>query len=81
MRLTVHSIERTGPDHCRVIFWDLNGEPVEAEFTVDRSTVVDLASPTPDVFLDCGGTAEEVRAVVTAVIAFCAATPWKPRPE
>lgn len=78
MRYTLHSIERSGPAAARVVLVDRSGDLVETTFTIDHSPIGDLATPEPDVFLDCGGSAEEVRAVTAAVIAFCAATPWRP---
>lgn len=81
MRYTLHSIERSGPARARVLLLDASGDLVEAIFTIDHSPIGDLATPEPDVFLNCGGSAEEVRAVTAAVIAFCAATPWRPLPE
>lgn len=77
MRYTLSSIERSGPDTARVVLVDLSGELVEASFTVDSTPIGKAASPEPDVFVNCGGSAQEVRAITAAVIAFCAATPWR----
>lgn len=81
MRLTLHSIERSGPMSARVVFLDEIGDEVETVFTIARSAVGDLATAEPEVFSNCGGTAAEVRSINAAVVAFCAATRWKPEPE
>lgn len=81
MRYEMQSIERTGPLSARAFLIDSSGELIETTFTIEHTPVGDVASPEPDVFSDFGGSAEDVRAIVAAVTAFVAATPWTLSPD
>jgi len=71
MRIALRSLTWEGTDSCRAKFEDVDGGVIEALFRLDRSPIGILASPSPDVFVDCDGTAAEVRQLVAAVVRFC----------
>jgi len=71
MRLAFRSLTWVATDICHATFETPDGASLEAVFHVERSPVGVLASPEPDVFRDCDGTAEEVRQVVATVVRFC----------
>ena len=70
MNLAVRSIEWLEEDRCRVVFQN-ETTLLESSFTVQRTPVGPIANPDPNVFMDLDGNAEDVRAVVGLVVAFC----------
>ena len=71
MNLRLVSLKDTGPDTCLAeLESDRDDHPVYAEFRVTEQNGISTASPTPDVFVDFRGSADELRQIVAAVLAF-----------
>lgn len=72
MNLRLLSLRTTGPDRCLAECEFRGGARVTTEFVVSRQNGITSASPTPDIFVDFDGTANELRQIVAVVVAFSA---------
>jgi hypothetical protein len=72
MTLRLIALRVDEPSSCIAEF-DRGGDSLVTKFEVEDHDGISLASCEPDVFRDFGGSAEEQRAIVAAVVAFCRA--------
>jgi hypothetical protein len=70
MRLTLEDLEWVAEDTCRARFTSPTGDH-EVVFRLDRSSIGIVANPDPDIFLECGGSAQDIRSIVSTVVEFC----------
>lgn len=63
MRIALRSLVWKSENRCMATFVDQEGQSVEAEFKHVRGDI-NVIHYDPDIFIDCDGSAREVRAVM-----------------
>lgn len=69
MRIALRSLVWKSENRCRATFVDQDGQTIETEFEYVRGEI-DLFQCRPDVFYDCDGSAQEIRAVMSVATRF-----------
>ena len=70
LRLHLRELSRLSPDSCQAVFESDEGDLFETTFNVERGGVA-TATDDGNLMSRFDGSAEEVRRVIRAVIAFC----------
>lgn len=73
MKLRLISLRYVAPGMCAAEFDAGEDGAISTEFHIDDRDSIATAAPSPDIFMDFDGDADELRQIAAAVIAFCRA--------